>query len=215
MSKTKFIATNAILIALTIVFMAIPITVGPIRLAVLMLVPIVVASQALGFKSSLVSSAALGIMSCVFSLMFSADPLSILFRNPLVSILPRLFIGPVMYGVYTGFVKLMKNKKGSKVIASFFGTMAGVITNTVLVVAMMWALYYNREISGTVISKEFLSGLLALNFVIEITVCSIISPPIVIAVQKMIKGDIKRRSRKNNEDKSLSVNLEKETDKTA
>lgn len=198
MKKSMFIAVNAVLIALAIVFMAIPISIGPVSLAVLMLIPVIIASQTLGFKSALLNSAALGLMSCLFSLLFPVSPLAVLFRNPLVSVLPRLFIGPVIYWVYEGLKKLLKNKKGKEYFASVISTVSGVITNTFLVVFMLWALYFDKEVGGTVISTEFLTGLLALNFVIEIIVCAIIAPPIVAAVKKMLGRSLIKKTEKEN-----------------
>ena len=198
MKKSMFIAVNAVLIALAIVFMAIPISIGPVSLAVLMLIPVIIASQTLGFKSALLNSAALGLMSCLFSLLFPVSPLAVLFRNPLVSVLPRLFIGPVIYWVYEGLKKLLKNKKGKEYFASVISTVSGVITNTFLVVFMLWALYFDKEVGGTVISTEFLTGLLALNFVIEIIVCAIIAPPIVAAVKKMLGRSLIKKPEKEN-----------------
>ncbi len=205
MKKSLFIAVNAVLIALAIVFMAIPISIGPVSLAVLMLIPVIIASQTLGFKSALLNSAALGLMSCLFSLLFPVSPLAVLFRNPLVSVLPRLFIGPVIYWVYEGLKKLFRNKKGGEYFASVISTISGVITNTFLVVFMLWALYFDKEVGGTVISTEFLTGLLALNFVIEIIVCAIIAPPIVAAVKKMLGKSMFKKSVKGN---SASENTE-------
>lgn len=225
MKKSLFIAVNAVLIALALVFMAIPISIGPVSLAVLMLIPVIIASQTLGLKSAILNSAALGLMSCLFSLLFPVSPLAVLFRNPLVSVLPRLFIGPVIYWVYKGVDKALKNRKGGEYIASVVGTVSGVMTNTFLVVFMLWALYFDKEIGGTVISTEFLTGLLALNFVIEITVCAVIAPPIVAAVKKILgksffknASGAKKESDENlphGKEVSLSENTEGKIDSVA
>ena len=43
--KAATIAVNAILFALILIFMMVPIQIGPLRLAVLMLIPVLIAGQ--------------------------------------------------------------------------------------------------------------------------------------------------------------------------
>ena len=82
----------------------------------------------------------IGLIFGVFSLIQAAlaptgqvDPV---FLNPLVSILPRLFIGPLAWLVYKALEKV------SRVLALVVAGLVGSLTNTVLVLGMIGLLRY-------------------------------------------------------------------------
>ncbi len=70
----------------------------------------------------------LGLLYGVFS--WFQDTTGI-FKDPLISILPRLFVGLVAYLVYRGV------SKNNRVLGAAIGGAAGALTNTVLVLAML------------------------------------------------------------------------------
>jgi len=75
----------------------------------------------------------IGLVFGVFSLIQAVAPTGsgdIIFTNPLISILPRLFIGPVAWLIYSG----LKKWKIPALIAAGIG---GSLTNTVLVLGMI------------------------------------------------------------------------------
>lgn len=51
---------------------------------------------------------------------------------------------------------------------------------------MMWAIYGGKSVNDTLISPEFMSAMLSINFVIEIVVFPLITPPIAYAVRKSV-----------------------------
>jgi uncharacterized membrane protein len=78
---------------------------------------------------------AIGLIFGAFSLIQGAiaptGPADVWFTNPLVSILPRLFIGPVAYWVYRGLASIQE------VAALAAAGVAGSLTNTVLVLSAL------------------------------------------------------------------------------
>jgi len=77
--------------------------------------------------------AGIGLIFGLFSLLEAAvapsGPGDVVFTNPLISVLPRLFIGPVSWLVWTGLKKI-------PVVSLIVAGVAGSLTNTVLVLGM-------------------------------------------------------------------------------
>jgi uncharacterized membrane protein len=76
----------------------------------------------------------IGLIFGVFSMIRAATspqgPLDVAFTNPLISVLPRLFIGPVAWLVWTGL-------KRWPVVGLIAAGISGSLTNTVLVLGMI------------------------------------------------------------------------------
>lgn len=81
----------------------------------------------------------IGLLFGIFSLIQAAvaptGPTDVWFTNPLLSIVPRLFIGPVAWLIYSG----LKRWKIPAIIAAGLG---GSLTNTILVLGMIGLLGY-------------------------------------------------------------------------
>ena len=60
----------------------------------------------------------------------------------------------------------------------------GVCANTALVLGMIWLLYKGETVGDSAITPEFMAGLVSLNFVIEVIVMTIATPPIAYAIRK-------------------------------
>jgi uncharacterized membrane protein len=82
---------------------------------------------------------AIGLVFGIFSLIQAAvaptGPADVWFTNPLLSILPRLFIGPISWLVY-------QSLKQWKIPALFIAGIAGSLSNTILVLGMIGLLGY-------------------------------------------------------------------------
>ncbi len=77
---------------------------------------------------------AIGLIFGVFSLIQAGvapnGPGDVIFTNPLISVLPRLFIGPVAWLVWSGL-------KRWPLVGLFVSGVAGALTNTILVLGMI------------------------------------------------------------------------------
>lgn len=211
MRNSRTIAINAILFALTIVLTVInsALPIPGVSIAFLMLLPVLIASQVERLSTAAFTGFVLGLSSLVCAFIFP-NVMSPLFYNPLVSVLPRILIGIVSWAVfrYTNIaidkiaetVNKKKNKPQSKnaeslkrkgavrfPFVSAFSAMMGVITNTGIVLAMMWIFFNKRIVGEMVINAQFFTALLSLNFVIEIAVCAVLVPPIVYAIKIVLK----------------------------
>lgn len=86
-----------------------------------------------------VVGASIGLIFGIFSMILAAvaptGPTDVWFTNPLLSILPRLFIGPVAWLVWRAMQKW-------KVPALILAGIAGSLTNTVLVLGMIGVLKF-------------------------------------------------------------------------
>ena len=60
----------------------------------------------------------------------------------------------------------------------------GVCGNTALVLGMIWLFYGGKTVGDSAITPEFMAGLVSLNFVIEVVVMTVLTPPIVYAIRK-------------------------------
>lgn len=105
------------------------------------------------------------------------------FYNPLISILPRIMIGVVAVGVYRLFSLLFQNAKSSfikDVLPLSFAGFFGVLTNTVLVLIMLFIF----DFSG--ISAVF-ATIMSLNFTIEAISGIVLTPIFVLTIRKVSK----------------------------
>lgn len=211
MRNSRTIAINAILFALTIVLTVInsALPIPGVSIAFLMLLPVLIASQVERLSTAAFTGFVLGLSSLVCAFIFP-NVMSPLFYNPLVSVLPRILIGIVSWAVFrytniaidkiVDIVNNKKNKQQSKnaeslkrkgavrfPFVSAISAMMGVITNTGIVLAMMWIFFNNKIVGEMIINAQFFTALLSLNFVIEIAVCAVLVPPIVYAIKIVLK----------------------------
>lgn len=189
-NRTKDIALIAIMTSLILIFAIFPITLGTVDMAFMALLPVIVVTQVKGLKFGLILGAIFGIVS--FAVSFSLrSVLSPVFMNPLVSIVPRLFIAVTTH--YSGVLidkLLRKTKLNAKIADSVkYGVSGalGVCTNTALVLGMMLLLYYGKNFGGAQIGWALIGIILATNFAIELVITTVLCIPISLAVNKLIK----------------------------
>lgn len=192
--STKRIAVLALMVALTVIFSFVPVSFGPISLA-LMILPVLLIAQVEDFPTTLILGLFLGLINYVAWFTTKAgSPLAPVFQNPLVCILPRILIGVVSYWVGTGLRALVKkigkplNKASVISLDTAFSavsTALGVVTNT-LFVGLFTLLFFNGQTmkNGTAINVEYILAWFGLNFLIEVISFSVLVPPIALALKK-------------------------------
>ncbi len=242
LKKSKRIAILALLLALTVILSVIPIRVSSATLA-LTLLPVLVLALTQDFLTGLLGGLVMGVTSLVMAFTVGAgSPTAPIFQNPLVSILPRLFVPVVAFSVMKGLsalAKRIRRKRSHEGLATAepvsedipaeraydgacadgspdedgagadragadaakkdelprllqaltdgVACLAGVLTNTGLVLGMMWAIYGGKSVNDTLISPEFMTAMLSINFVIEVVLFPLITPPVIYAVRKSAK----------------------------
>jgi uncharacterized membrane protein len=89
-----------------------------------------------------IAGAAVGLIFGIFSFLRATNPA---FADPLVAIVPRLFIGPVAWAVFVGL------RRFNLTVAAFVAGLAGTLTNTVLVLGLGYLRgYFPPELVATV-----------------------------------------------------------------
>ena len=97
--------------------------------------------------------AGIGLIFGLFSMLQAAiaptGPLDPLFTNPLLAVLPRLFIGPVAWLVWTALKKW-------PVVGLIASGIAGSLTNTVLVLSVQGFLFGREPVMTQIFGAEML-----------------------------------------------------------
>lgn len=187
LTKTQFITINALLFAIVLLFVIFPVAIGTVQLAFIPLVAIIISAQFIGLKNGLITGLFFGLVSLTIAYLRPTSILYFAFQNPLVALLPRVLIGASAYFAAIGFKKLFP--KLPAVFSYAVGSAAGVITNTVGVLGLILAFYYGRPLgtTGSAINIQFISFIIVKNSLLEILICTLITPPIVLALKKAFK----------------------------
>lgn len=139
--KTRKLTFLGVMLSLTIVFVALTaIPTTSASMALLIFLPTIITSIIHGPKLGAIMGALAGTTTLLRALLAPASPLDYLFLNPLVAILPRIFVGVVPYYVYTLIKKIIKSKSINLLIAG----VSGALTNTGLVILMLYLIYSNE-----------------------------------------------------------------------
>ena len=197
-SKTKRIALLSIMLALTIVFCFVPVQIGPISLAV-MILPVLIIAQVEDFKMTTILSFMMGCINLIaWYTTKAASPIAPIFQNPIICIVPRTLVGVVAWLTSHGLKKLIKPsiKKGLQIILEqgsiILSTALGVMSNTVFV-GIFTLLFYNNSTlkTGVAIDIEYILAWFGLNFAVEVIAFSLLVPPIVLALKKAKLAGVK------------------------
>ncbi|GKX68306.1 ECF transporter S component [Inconstantimicrobium mannanitabidum] len=117
----------------------------------------------------------------IFQAINTPTPVSFIFIDPIVAVLPRILIGVTSYYGY----KLIKTK--SKTLNIGIGAAIGSFTNTLGVVGIIFALYLDDYANALHVSRTFATNTLLgliLNGFISAAAAIIITVPVVMAVTR-------------------------------
>lgn len=150
--ETRKLTFLGVMLSLTIVFVALTaIPTASASMALLIFLPTIITSIVYGPKSGAIMGAMAGTATLLRALLAPASPLDYLFLNPLVSILPRIFVGVIPYYVNALLGKIIKSKPVNLLIAGI----SGALTNTALVILMLYIVYSEEVVR---MSTEFGMG---------------------------------------------------------
>ncbi|MCY6483350.1 ECF transporter S component [Clostridium aestuarii] len=125
-------------------------------------------------------------LTSIFQAIKTPTPVSFIFLNPLVAVLPRILIGITPYYTYKVLSKLKLNS-----IKIALATGVGSFTNTIGVLGMIYILYFDafvkvQGISVSAANKTFIA--LTLNGFVSAGAAILITLPVVQAVNKIKKN---------------------------
>lgn len=209
--NTKDISIIGILVALIVVLALTPLGIVPLGVisATTVHIPVIVGAIILGPKVGGILGLFFGLVS--FAKAFLTPNLSsVAFVNPIVSVLPRIMIGIFSYYAYRGFLALFNKKSkdsgndnyknleddeniinGPKKLAIALASAIGSLTNTALVMTLIYFLYGEVFVTsmgraGESIAKVIFS-LACINGIPEMFLAILISTPICVALFKLRK----------------------------
>lgn len=134
------------------------------------------------WKKSFIGGTILGVCSCVFCLIGGAG--FIFYANPLISVLPRFFIGITAYWTYFGLSKLFRKVKFRylrEVLPCSIAGVVGSITNTVLY--LLSVSVWMGQLDGAL--GAMLAVAATIYFPIELAACFVLVPLYVMALKKV------------------------------
>ena len=124
-----------------------------------------------------VAGAGIGLIFGLFSMFQAAiapaGPTDVWFTNPLLSVVPRLFIGPIAWLVYSVLKK-------HQIPAILFGAAAGSVANTVLVLGTIGLMGY--------LPWTVLGSIALINGIPEIIISALISLLVIAAIRQIKLG---------------------------
>lgn len=106
-----------------------------------------------------------------------------------ICFLPRILCGIVPYFVCRGFMKLMKNKKSMEKVSYLLGGVAGSMTNTILVMGMIYLFLGHQWAAAKAMAYEAVFGVILsvvfINGTMEAIVAALLSGAVAIPLMKL------------------------------
>ncbi|MGI6348508.1 MAG: ECF transporter S component [Eubacteriaceae bacterium] len=157
-------------------------------IAVVMFLPTILTGIIKGPKAGWLMGTAMGIVIMIRAMTMPMSILDPLFINPLVSVVPRMFIGVVAYWVYALIVRDSKSTGRIATAGAVAGAM-GMITNTVLVMSALYLFYAEKitELMG-IGFKVLLIGIISSSAIIEAVTAAILTSAIIAIYKKTSRG---------------------------
>lgn len=146
---------------------------------------VIIGGIVLGRQKSWVLGTFFGIMSLILAFLRPSGPIDIIFRNPLVSVLPRVIFGIVIYEIYNLLNKIIKNRVINISITMFVST----FIHTILVVLMLYIFGKGTLIYEGLATEEsvknviiFFSTFFLVSGLLEAGIAVVIGTPITTAL---------------------------------
>ena len=145
-----------------------------------------------GLTSLINNTMSPGITSFVFSPFIEmgdglgGSPLALI-----ICFVPRILVGVVPYFVYKGIQKLLSNRPKGKPLSLMLAGIAGSITNTLLVMGMIYVFFGHEYAAAKDIAYSTVLGIIgsviAINGTIEAVVAALLSSAICMVLFKTVK----------------------------
>ena len=181
--NTRRLVITAVLIAVSIV-LSIPLNLGPLRALgfisfgaisiTILVVPTIIGAILEGWVVGLIVGGGFGLFSMFLATQQPAGSPDALFADPIISVLPRLFIGPVAWLVYRSL------RSASENVRLIGASVAGTLTNTLLVIGAI-SLRLGVPFFATLAS-------VSINVILELIVGAVIVVAVVNAVRGTASG---------------------------
>ena len=166
---------------------------SPVR-ATIMHVPVIIAAIVEGPVAGILVGLIFGGFSMYNAAVSPVSPVSFVFLDPLVAILPRLLIGVTSYYAYVAIKSALASRFGEKtaaVSASGFAAVIGTLTNTIGVLSAIYLRHIAQFAEALSIAPEtvgaFIVGIGMSHGLPEIIVALLIVIPVVQGVSRLYR----------------------------
>ncbi|NDL67209.1 ECF transporter S component [Anaerotalea alkaliphila] len=187
LKDTRKLALMGVMLALTVLLDATPMGAIPIGSvsATIIHIPTIVTGVILGPAAGFLMGTFMGIISLVHAATRPVTPIDPLFINPLLSVFPRMFIGVAAHYTYAGLSRVLGRARGAKSAAAFGAGVAGSLTNTILVLGMLYLVKVREvlELLGMQQSDlvKMLLAIVTTNGILEAVVAGILTSAVSLA----------------------------------
>ncbi len=189
-NKTRKLTFLGVMLSLTIVFVMVTAIPGAsATIALFMFIPTIITSILYGPKMGALMGFLAGLITLIRAYIAPLSAFDYFFQNPLISILPRIFIGITPYFVYKGIKKVF-NFTGAQSLSVILAGASGAITNTILVVIALYLIYGAKIVSDYGLSNSiiaFFVGIAGINGLVEAVTAAILTLPVVNIYMKLNK----------------------------
>ena len=145
--RIRRMVISAMLSAITAVLTFTPIGMiplpPPLPSATMVHIPVLVAALVEGPSVGLIVGLVFGVCSCIRAWETGMVGLTLFFRNPLISVLPRLIVPLAAVGIWMLWKKLVKTNAVTDKIGAALSAAVGAVTNTVLCLGLIVLIYGN------------------------------------------------------------------------
>ena len=189
-NSTYHMSILSILIAIIILQDFIPvlgnIPIGPLSLTTLH-ITVIITAIVLGPVDGAIVGGVWGVITWIRAFTMPSSPLApLVFVNPLVSVVPRIFIGLIAGWLFLGLMKVIKKPVVPMVIAAI----GGALTNTLLVLGFIYLFYHTQAVAqayGVNVDHLFkaLLAIFATNGLAEMVLAAIIAPAIATPLRRL------------------------------
>lgn len=186
--KVRRLTLAGMFVAIIIVMTVVPytgyISYSPLSLSITTLhIPVILASLFLGWKYAAAVGGVWG-LTCLVKAFIEPTVANVPFQNPLVSVMPRIAVGLVAAAVFA-----LCCKKIIAPVSAIIATAAATLTNTVLVLSMLYLFNFFDGFAETVaaIFEAILSVYISVNGIIELVAAVILVPLLYTVLSKVRK----------------------------
>lgn len=190
--STKELVTTAVLSAIIVILGYTPLGLIPLptMTATILHIPVAIGAILYGPKIGLALGTVMGLTTLSKAILAPVSPLDLLFRNPLVSVVPRALMGLLTAYVFIALRKVIKKSSVTVGIAAAIASIA----NTVLTLGALVIVYSKQlgqilqelNIPGTVIA--FVVGIASTSGIAEAVITVIIIVPVILALKKTLES---------------------------
>lgn len=187
--KTKTMVYYGMIIAIIILMSVVPflgfIQIPPIAIT-LVHIPVIIGAMLFGWKAGILFGLAFGASSLLVAIT-RGSAADLLFLNPLISVLPRIIFGALIYPIYKFFEKIQASEGLAIGLTAFVAS----FVHSVLVLTMIFVVLSGQAQGGAfdnAIFGQVLAVILTVNVTLEAVVSTIVAIPLVKALRTSMRN---------------------------